>query len=475
LTVSGCRLSSGGGIFGAAAIGLIALLAGLLSAPATAQKPERPSNQDMTRQAPAAKEDGPPRVAAKAWILIDPRDGSILASKAPEKRLPIASATKLMTAYLALENLKPGQIVRAAAYQPSAAAEITLGLRRGERIQARDLLYGLLLPSANDAAQAIAVAVSGSVPVFVTEMNQAAQELGLLKTSYANPIGLDDPDNYSSAHDLVTLAALLLADPLFERIADSTGATLRSGDRSRQVSTRNTLLTRVPWVDGVKTGHTLGAGYVLVGSGSQNGTRLISAVLGAPSESARDADTLELLDYGFSLYKTVQAVDRGEELAASELDSRGDHLPLIAERAIRLEIREGQHVSTRVDAPDEISGAVEEGEKLGRVTVTVDGKRAATTPLVAAHAVDAATVIDRTLSSAQNPILLIGLGGIVILVGVVLIARGRVRGGSATTTTQSRQTQQQSPRQRTPEERRRMHEERMRRRRERMEREGGPG
>ena len=109
---------------------LIALLAGLLSAPATAQKPERPSNQDGTRQAPAAKEDGPPRVAAKAWILIDPRDGSILASKAPEKRLPIASATKLMTAYLALENLKPGQIVRAAAYQPSAAAEITLGLRR---------------------------------------------------------------------------------------------------------------------------------------------------------------------------------------------------------------------------------------------------------------------------------------------------------------------------------------------------------
>ena len=241
------------------------------------------------------------------------------------------------------------------------------------------------------------------------------------------------------------------------------------------MSTRNTLLTRVPWVDGVKTGHTLGAGYVLVGSGSQNGTRLISAVLGAPSESARDADTLELLDYGFSLYKTVQAVDRGEELAAPELDYRGDHLPLIAERAIRVEIREGQHVSTRVDAPDEISGAVEEGEKLGRVTVTVDGKRAATTPLVAAHAVDAATVIDRTLSSAQNPILLIGLGGIVILVGVLLTAKRRVKGGSATTTTQSRQTQQQSPRQRTPEERRRMHEERMRRRRERMEREGGPG
>jgi serine-type D-Ala-D-Ala carboxypeptidase (penicillin-binding protein 5/6) len=461
---------------GVAAIALLALVAGLLSAPATAQKPERPSSQGGQRPAPAVKEEGgPPRVAAKAWILIDPRDGSILASKAPERRLPIASATKLMTAYLALENLKPGEVVRAAGYQPSAAAEITLGLRRGERIQTRDLLYGLLLPSANDAAQSIAVAVSGSVPAFVTEMNHAAQDLGLLNTSYANPIGLDDPQNYSSAHDLVTLAALLLSDPLFERIVDSTGSTLGSGDRARRVSTRNTLLTRVPWIDGVKTGHTLGAGYVLVGSGTKNGTRLISAVLGAPSESARDADTLELLDYGFSLYKTVQAVDRGEELAAPGLDYRGEHLPLIAERAIRIETREGQHVSRQVDAPDEISGDVEQGEKLGRVTVAVDGKRAATTPLVAAHAVGAATVVDKALSSAQNPILLIVLAGIVILVGVLLTARGRVRGSSATTTAQPRQNQQQAPRQRTPEERRKMHEERMRRRRERMEREGGPG
>ena len=472
--VSGRGLSSGGSKSGVAAIALVALLAGLISGSATAQKAQRPSTQGERPQT-RAKEPGPPKVAAKAWILIDPRDGSILASKAPEKRLPIASATKLMTAYLALESLKPGEVVRAAAYQPSAAAEITLGLQRGERIQARDLLYGLLLPSANDAAQAIAVAVSGSVSDFVTEMNQAAQDLGLSNTSYANPIGLDDPDNYSSPHDLVTLAALLLADPLFERIADSTGATLRSGDRGRQVSTRNTLLTRVPWIDGVKTGHTIGAGYVLVGSGTQNGTQLISAVLGAPSESARDADTLELLDYGFSLYKTVQPVDRGQELAAPELDYRGDDLPLIAERAIRVEIREGQRVATRVDAPEEISGAVEEGEKLGRVTVTVDGKRAATTPLVAAHAVDAATVVDRTLSSAQSPILLIALGGIVILVGVLLTARGRGKGAPATTTTRPRQTQQQAPRQRTPEERRKMHEERMRRRRERMEREGGPG
>ncbi len=135
-------------------------------------------------------------------------------------------------------------------------------------------------------------AVSGSVPAFVTAMNRAARRLGLTDTSYANPIGLDDPDNYSSAHDLVTLASILLRNRLFARIVDTPSATLHSGDHPRTVISRNTLLGRAPWLNGVKTGHTLGAGYVLVGSGTQHSTTLISAVLGTPSESARDADTL---------------------------------------------------------------------------------------------------------------------------------------------------------------------------------------
>jgi len=466
------REPNGGGIRARAALALtfilVAIAAALLGGSAAAQKADGPAADAGTSQ-------GPPRLAAKAWILIDPRDGSILASKAPDKRLPIASATKLMTAYLALRNLKPREVVKAPVYHESASAEIELGLRPGERIRARDLLYGLLLPSASDAAQALAVGVAGSEAAFVTEMNQAAQQLGLTNTSYANPIGLDDPGNYSSARDLATLAGVLLRDPLFAAIVDSPRATLRSGDHPRQVTSRNTLLNRVPWIDGVKTGHTLGAGYVLVGSGTQDGTRLISAVLGTGSEAARDSETLELLTYGFSLYQPVQPVDRGEQFAEPKLDHRSEHLPLIAKRALSVDIREGQSVSTRVDAPEEISGAVEEGETVGRVTLTVDGKAAAASPLIAAHAVGAATFADRALSSAQNPFLLIALGAIVILVGVLLLTRRRAKGDPPTTTTRARPPQQQSPRTRTPEERRRMHKERMRRRRERMEREGGPG
>ena len=135
----------------------------------------------------------PPSFDARAWVLIDARDGSVIAGKAANKHLPIASTTKLMTSYLALHELKPNQMVVAPSYQPSASAEIELGLRPGERMRVRDLLYGLLLPSASDAAETLAVGVSGSVPAFVTAMNRAARRLDLTDTSYANPIGLDAP------------------------------------------------------------------------------------------------------------------------------------------------------------------------------------------------------------------------------------------------------------------------------------------
>ncbi len=424
---------------------------------------------------PSPAAGSPPKLDAKAWILIDPRDGAVLASKAPDKRLSIASTTKLMTAYLALKRLRPNRVVAAPSYRPSASAEIELGLRPGERMRVRDLLYGLLLSSASDAAETLAVGVSGSVPAFVNTMNQAAQRLGLADTHYANPIGLDDPGNYSSARDLVTLASILLRNRLFARIVDSPSALLRSGDHPRQVTSRNTLLGRVPWVNGVKTGHTLGAGYVLVGSGTEDSTTLISAVLGTPSESARDSDTLELLQYGFSLYHPVREVRRGEELADPRLDYRSDHLSLVARRAIPVNVREGQRVTTHVTAPDEVSGAVREGQVLGRVTVTVDGRVAASSPLVAAEPVDAATSLDKVVWTARKPIVLVGLGAIVILLGLLLTARGRRSRDPETALPSPEAGRRQEPRERTPEERRMMHEERMRRRRERMEREEGAG
>jgi D-alanyl-D-alanine carboxypeptidase (penicillin-binding protein 5/6) len=424
---------------------------------------------------PSAAAASTPKLDAKAWILIDPRDDAVLAGKSADKRLPIASTTKLMTAYLVFKHLKPNQMIAAPAYHPEASAEIELGLRPGEHMRVRDLLYGLLLPSASDAAETLAVGVAGSEPAFVTEMNQAARQLGLTDTRYANPIGLDDPDNYSSAHDLVTLASILLRNPLFARIVNTPTATLHSGDHPRTVTSRDMLLNAVPWINGVKTGHTLGAGFVLVGSGTQDSTTLISAVLGTPDEATRDADTLKLLQYGFSLYHAVQPVHQREELADPRLDYRSDHLSLVAQRALPINVRQGQRVATHVSAPDQISGAVKQGQVLGRVTVTVDGERAAASPLVAARSVGAATTLDKVISAAQNPFALLGLGAIVILVGLLLTTRRRGSKEPETATPGPTKNRRQVPQQRTAEERRRMHEERMRRRRQRAEREEGTG
>ena len=255
---------------------------------------------------PATLPDGTPKLDARAWILVDPRDGEVLAEKASDTPRPIASATKLMTAWVALRKLKPNQVITAPGYSASTA-ESLMGIQAGERLTVRDLLYGLILESGNDAAEALAVGASKNVPAFVEQMNAQAEALGLGNTSYANPVGLDAPQNYSSAADLVELTSRLLAIPVFAKIAGSATYTTTSGNAPRNLTTRNTLLNLDPTANGVKTGRTIGAGYVLVGSATRDGTQLVSAVLGARSEAGRDAETKRLLDYGFSLYEAIDS------------------------------------------------------------------------------------------------------------------------------------------------------------------------
>src|SRR6201999_4494370 len=153
--------------------------------------------------------------------------------------------------------------------------------------------------------------VSGSRKEFVREMNRRAVQLGLNHTHFANPIGLDQEGNYSSARDLVTLATVLRTNTFFKKIVDSPSGTLKTGVHPRTFRNRNRLVAQFPWINGVKTGHTGGAGYVLVGSGSRNGIQLISAVLGTPSEAARDIDTVNLLKWAFPRFQRVRALVKG--------------------------------------------------------------------------------------------------------------------------------------------------------------------
>lgn len=367
-----------------------------------------------------------PQLAARAWGVIDARSGDILASHAGNRELPIASTTKLMTAYVATKELPLDRIVRAQPYQ-AEYGESLMGLRAGQRISVRDLVYGLILRSGNDAAHSLAIAAAGSERRFVAQMNRYAAALGLSHTHYANPIGLDEKGNYSSAFDLMTLARRLLQEPAFAKIADSRSAVLRSVQPPRRIATINELLLMAPWVTGVKTGHTFGALYVLVGSGRRRGVSLISAVVGTWTDEERYDDTLELLEYGFSQYKRERPIRRGQDLASPEIRYSGGALPLRAERSLQVGLRRGQRIEVRVRAPQEVEGPIRRGAKLGQATVLVAGRQVGTVPLRAGRAVPEASLFDRVRTTVADNSIPIGIAAFVILMSAVILLRRLAR------------------------------------------------
>jgi serine-type D-Ala-D-Ala carboxypeptidase (penicillin-binding protein 5/6) len=369
----------------------------------------------------------PPRVpTAQAAIVVDARDGTVMFAKRPDAERAIASTTKLMTALLALEEAKPSEVFAAPAYN-AAPAESRINLREGERMTVHDLLEALLLESANDAAVDLAENIAGSRDAFVEQMNERAAELGLDHTSYANPIGLDDPGNYSSARDLATLARTLLRNRRFARIVDMPEATLESGARPRVVENRNDLVAAYPWVDGVKTGYTLNAGNVLVGAAERGPrARVVSVVLGEPTEASRDADTLTLLRWGLGRFSRVKVLDRRRTLARSDIEYRDEQARLVPRRAVVLTVRDGQRLRRRVNAPDELEGPLDAGKRVGSVTVLVDGRPVRRVALVTATEVPGAGTLRVVLSTLGVPLtVLIVLA--ILLAALLTLFRLRIR------------------------------------------------
>jgi serine-type D-Ala-D-Ala carboxypeptidase (penicillin-binding protein 5/6) len=377
-------------------------------------------------EATAQGGSGEPALDARAWVLVDARDGTRLAAQAPNRKLPIASATKLMTAYIALEELPLRRRLRVVPYS-AAPAESLAGLGAGERLTVRDLITAMMLPSANEAAQTVAERVAGSERLFVRRMNVEASRLGLERTSFDNPIGFDAPGTGSSATDLAELALVLREDRRFRRIVAQPETVLRSGAKRRRVVSRNTLLRADPTVDGIKTGHTLGAGYVLVGSAERRGIPLVSVVLGASSESARDSETAELLDYGYSLYSHERVARRGGRLAAAAIAFEDGRLPLVAGRGAALQVREDQRVETDVTAPAEVEGPIGEGERLGTAAIRLDGEVVERIPLLAGRAVEAPSLLARIEVPLSR--VLIGGGAIAILLATLIALHRREREG----------------------------------------------
>jgi D-alanyl-D-alanine carboxypeptidase (penicillin-binding protein 5/6) len=387
-------------------------------------KPQQRGEAKQPRQPPRPERPTPgPPVEARSWGLIDGRTGEVLISHAGNRRLPIASTTKLMTAYVAMKEMPLDRIVRAAPYE-AEYGESLMGLRAGQKISVRDLLYGLILRSGNDAANTLALRAAGSIPRFVGLMNRYAAALGLSNTHYANPVGLDQKGNYSSALDLMTLTRRLLAIPAFAKIADSREAELTSVTPERHIETINELLEDAPWVTGVKTGHTWGAAYVLVGSGRRDGTELISVAIGAPTDEARFADDLELLEWGFRQYRRRPAIHRGEAMAEPSIRYSGGSLPLRAARPVVVGLRRGQRIEIDVESPPEVTGPIRRGERLGRANVFVDGSPAGSVVLRAGRGIPKADLVDRARDFLANHWIPIAVAiCAILLIGMLLYWR----------------------------------------------------
>jgi D-alanyl-D-alanine carboxypeptidase len=235
-----------------------------------------------------------PGVSAGAYAVLDVGTGEFLAARDLHGRHHVASLMKLLTAWVVMQAGEPDKSVTVPEMD-IAADESAIGLREGE-VQRRDvLLRSMLIASANDAARALAVDVGGSEHAFVERMNDAARELGLDDTHVDNPVGLDSDGQYSSAHDIVVLGEQLMRDPTFRATVQRQEARLH-GD---VFAATNDLLGSYDGADGIKTGHTDGAGWCVLASANRDGRHIIAIVLGARDERARDGDAAKLLDWAF--------------------------------------------------------------------------------------------------------------------------------------------------------------------------------
>jgi D-alanyl-D-alanine carboxypeptidase (penicillin-binding protein 5/6) len=268
----------------------------------------------------AAQSVTPPPIAARAFVLLDTLSGQTLAAGAQHERFEPASLTKVMTAYVVFGALREGRIDRAQAVRPSAAAMKAVGARMfidpSRPVTVADLLRGMIVQSANDAAVALAETVAGNEEAFVALMNKQAERLGLANTRFVNATGQPAPGHHASAQNMAQLTLALLRDfpehyPLY--------ALKEFRYNGISQANRNRLLWTDPTVDGVSAGFTEAAGYGLVASARRGERRLVSVVMGAQSDTLRTSESQKLLNFGFQSYETRRLYRKGEAVATAEI------------------------------------------------------------------------------------------------------------------------------------------------------------
>ena len=341
----------------------------------------------------------PPQVAGSSWVLMDPLSGRIIMEHNSHERLPPASLTKMMTAYIVERELDEGRIAMTDMVPISVKAWRTGGSRtfvqEGTQVSVENLLKGVIIQSGNDASVALAEFVAGSEDAFVDIMNQQARQLGMNNTNFENATGLPHPDQYSTAYDLALLAKAIIEDypenyPLYA-VKSFTYNNIRQPNR-------NSLLWRDESVDGLKTGHTEEAGYCLVASAKRDNTRLIAAVMGASSAEVRAREVQKMLNYGFRYYETERLFRAGQELVDAKVwGGKSDQISVGLAEDVFVTIPRGARdkLESTVDLDSVIKAPIKVGDELGRIQVMLDGEVLVDEPALALTDVQQGSVFKR--------------------------------------------------------------------------------
>lgn len=325
---------------------------------------------------------------------MDFTSGQVLAAKNAEGREEPASLTKLMLVYIAFDEIKQGRvkmtdealISEKAWRQGIDSKESRMFVEVGKRVAIGDLLHGIVIQSGNDASVALAEHLGGTEDVFAGVMNQYTAKLGMTHSHYKNANGVPDPDQFTSAHDVARLSRALIRDfpdqyPLFAQ-KDFVFNKIHQ-------SNRNVLLWRDPTVDGIKTGHAEKAGYHLAASALRDGRRLISVVMGMANEKVRAEASLALLNYGFRFYDQVPAVAANTPLATIRAwKGEDEQLALGIASPILVSVPHGggERLQVKTDVQEPVFAPIAQGQALGTVTVSLDGKVLREEPLIALKA-----------------------------------------------------------------------------------------
>jgi len=341
----------------------------------------------------------PPQLAAKAWLLLDTQSGQSLVEHNADQRIEPASLTKLMSAYLTFAALRQGRIKLTDTVPVSEKAWKAEGSRMfiepNQPVTVAELLRGMIVQSGNDATIALAEAVGGSEAGFVAMMNKQAQRLGMSNTHFVNSTGLPDARHYTTARDLARLAAAIVRDfpefyPLYS-IKEYTYNGITQANRNR-------LLWSDPTVDGMKTGHTQGAGYCLIASSQRGTRRLLSVVLGADSEAMRAMESQRLLNYGFQFFDSVRLYAKNQTVATLKVwKGSSNTIKTGFTRDIYLSLPRGQakDIKASLTTRQPLLAPLVAGQQIGTVTLTLNNKPLAQYPLLALESVSVANMFGR--------------------------------------------------------------------------------